>query len=115
IWAAFVISRVKGVTRLSECSIGTRAPAYTRFAPLLKASSTSAFPRPRLVPVIKIVLPVMFIRFLLLLSYPLECGMTHGSLLASCNEIYSLGRERKNFSDLALFQVQMRSFYVVAL
>src|SRR5215471_6863042 len=48
-----VTSSVRGVTRPSECARGWRVPAYTRFAPLLKASSTSAWPMPRLAPVIK--------------------------------------------------------------
>src|SRR5580700_8529176 len=61
--AALVTSRVRGVTRPSECAKGWRVPAYTRFAPLLKASSTSARPMPRLAPVIKTVLLSMFITF----------------------------------------------------
>src|SRR6202022_5158585 len=35
---------VRGVTRASGWATGRRMPAYTRFAPLLKASSTSARP-----------------------------------------------------------------------
>ena len=48
---ALVTSNVRGVTRLSKWVKGWRVPAYTRFAPLLNASSTSAFPIPRLAPV----------------------------------------------------------------
>src|SRR5260221_10470583 len=49
--AALVTSRVRGVTRRSKWAKGWRVPAYTRFAPLLKASSTSACPIPRFPPV----------------------------------------------------------------
>ena len=49
------------MTRPSEWSRGWRVPAYPRFAPLLKASSTRARPMPRLAPVIKIVSFSMFI------------------------------------------------------
>src|SRR5439155_25386813 len=42
---------------------GWRVAACTRFAPLFKASSTSARPMPRFAPVIKIVLFSMFITF----------------------------------------------------
>src|SRR5215831_3247811 len=58
-----VTSSVRGVTRPSECAKGWRVPAYTRFAPLLKASTTSALPMPRLAPVIKIVLFPIFMAF----------------------------------------------------
>src|SRR5438552_5166842 len=51
------------MTRLSEWVKGWRLAAYTRFAPLFKASSTSARPMPRFAPVIKIVLFSMFITF----------------------------------------------------
>src|SRR5260370_13804827 len=58
-----VTSKVRGVTRPSEWVKGWRVPAYTRFAPLFKASSTNARPMPRFAPVIKIVLFSMFITF----------------------------------------------------
>src|SRR5882762_11653803 len=61
--AALVTSSVRGVTRGSTWDKGLRVPAYTRFAPLLKASSTSACPIPRLAPVIKTDLSAMFITF----------------------------------------------------
>src|SRR5258708_12122776 len=51
ICSALVTSRVRGVTRRSKWAKGWRVPAYTRFAPLLKASSTSACPIPRFPPV----------------------------------------------------------------
>src|SRR5260221_1212721 len=62
---ALVTSKVTGVTRLSGCRIALRAPAYTRFAPRLSASSTRARPMPRLEPVIKTVLFAIAILFLL--------------------------------------------------
>ena len=40
---------------------GWRVPAYTRFAPLVNASSTSAWPMPRLAPVTKTVLSAIVI------------------------------------------------------
>jgi hypothetical protein len=49
------------VTRSSGKEKGWRVPAYTRFTPLLKASSTNAFPMPRLAPVTKTVLFEIFI------------------------------------------------------
>src|SRR5262252_3883203 len=58
---------MRGVTRPSECAKGRRVAAYTRFAPLLNASSTSARPMPRFAPVIKTVLFSMFIPSSLLL------------------------------------------------
>src|SRR5260370_13981479 len=58
-----VTSKVRGVTRPSEWVKGWRVPAYTRLAPLFKASSTNARPMPRFAPVIKIVLFSMFITF----------------------------------------------------
>src|ERR1700694_4053621 len=61
ICAAFVTSRVRGVTRPSVWAKGWRVPAYTRFAPLLKASSTNARPIPRLAPVTKTALSAIFI------------------------------------------------------
>src|SRR5918995_2060052 len=59
ICAALVTSRVSGVTRPSACASGWRVPAYTRLAPLLKASSTSACPIPRLAPVARTALSAM--------------------------------------------------------
>jgi hypothetical protein len=53
-------SRVRGVTRPSGWARGRRVPAYTRVAPLLKASSTSACPMPRLAPVTRTVIFAMF-------------------------------------------------------
>ena len=50
--------RVSGVTRGLGSARGRRVPAYTRLAPLRRASSTSACPIPRLAPVIRTVLPV---------------------------------------------------------
>jgi hypothetical protein len=44
---------VRRVTRPSETARGRRVPAYTRLAPRLRASSTSACPIPRLAPVTK--------------------------------------------------------------
>src|SRR5713101_1881224 len=58
---ALVTSRVKGVTRLSECCSTPRVPAYTFLAPRRSASSRSARPIPRFAPVTKIVLFAMFI------------------------------------------------------
>src|SRR5215475_1877761 len=66
IWEALVTSSVSGVTRLSECCIGPRVPAYTFLAPRLSASSTSARPMPRFAPVIRTVLFSISI----LASYP---------------------------------------------
>src|SRR6266849_4292483 len=57
----FVTSSASGVTRLSGCCSVLRVPAYTLFAPRLRASSTRARPMPRFAPVIKIVLFWMFI------------------------------------------------------
>jgi hypothetical protein len=45
----------------SKWAKGWRVPAYTRFAPLLKASSTSACPMPRLAPVTKTALSAIVI------------------------------------------------------
>src|SRR5882757_3854227 len=53
--AGSVTSRVTGVTRPSTWARGRRVPAYTRFAPLRRASSTSACPIPRLAPVTRTV------------------------------------------------------------
>src|SRR5215510_12214663 len=61
ICAAFVTSRVRGVTRPSGWARGRRVPAYTRLAPLLRASSTSACPMPRLAPVTRTVVFAMFV------------------------------------------------------
>src|SRR5262245_12556323 len=58
-----VTSSVRGVTLSSVfCSV-PRVPAYILFAPRLSASLTSARPMPRLAPVIKTVLFLMFIPF----------------------------------------------------
>src|SRR5215472_5859041 len=54
--AGLVTSRVSGVTRASGWARGWRVPAYTRVAPLRRASSTSARPMPRLPPVTRTVL-----------------------------------------------------------
>src|SRR5215472_15956102 len=54
--AASVTSRASGVTRASGWARGWRVPAYTRVAPLRRASSTSARPMPRLPPVTRTVL-----------------------------------------------------------
>src|ERR1700733_5634696 len=51
--AALVTSRVSGRTRRSEWVHGSRVPAYTRRAPRRRASSTSARPMPRLLPVMR--------------------------------------------------------------
>src|SRR6266545_5299343 len=64
--AALVTSKVSGVTRRSGWAKGWRVPAYTRVAPLLKASSTSACPRPRLAPVTRTALPSIAIAFALM-------------------------------------------------
>src|SRR5207248_1093207 len=63
IWEALVTSSVRGVTRLSGCCSALRVPAYTLFAPRRSASATSAWPMPRLAPVINTVLLGMFITF----------------------------------------------------
>src|SRR5260370_24511856 len=76
ICAALVTSRVKGVTRLSECCSGPRVPAYTLRTPRLSASSTIAPPMPRLAPVIKIVLVSMFITFSWLVRFVLTAAIT---------------------------------------
>src|SRR6516164_5450245 len=55
------MSSVSGVTRPSEWVKGCRVPAYTRFAPLLRASSTSDLPMPRLAPVTRTALFAMII------------------------------------------------------
>src|SRR5690349_8957412 len=60
ICAALVTSKVRGVTRASGWARGWRVPAYTRAAPRLRASVTSACPMPRFAPVISIVLPSIF-------------------------------------------------------
>src|ERR1700739_2291111 len=65
---ALVTSSVKGVTRLSAFCCARRVPAYTLFAPRLSASLTSARPIPRLAPVIKTVLFVIFMTVLLFQS-----------------------------------------------
>src|SRR5260370_532145 len=56
ICAALVTSRVTGVIRGSGWASGWRVPAYTRVAPLARASATSACPMPRLAPVTRTVL-----------------------------------------------------------
>src|SRR5229473_2426672 len=68
--AALVTSRVRGVTRPSKWVKGWRVPAYTRFAPLLKASSTSACPIPRLAPVTRTALSAIV---MVVLSLMLIC------------------------------------------
>src|SRR5882672_4171077 len=55
------MSSVSGVTRPSGWAKGFRVPAYTLLAPLLKASSTSALPMPRLAPVTRTALPAIII------------------------------------------------------
>src|SRR5258708_30792409 len=55
------MSSVSGVTRPPGWAKGCRVPAYTRFAPLHKASSTSALPMPRLAPVTRTALFAMII------------------------------------------------------
>ena len=67
--AAFVTSRLRGVTRAFRGVKGRRVAAYTRAAPLLTASSTSARPMPRLAPVTRTVLPAIFICRLLQLCW----------------------------------------------
>src|SRR6266436_4140976 len=71
--AALVTSRVRGVTRPSAWAKGWRVPAYTRFAPLLKASSTSACPIPRLAPVTRTTRPSIVIAFVLIQP---PCGLS---------------------------------------
>src|SRR2546425_2882332 len=71
--AALVTSRVRGVTRPSAWAKGWRVPAYTRFAPLLKASSTSACPIPRLAPVTRTTRPSIVIAFVLIQP---RCGLS---------------------------------------
>src|ERR1035438_10506470 len=61
ICASLVTSRTSGVTRASGCARASRVPAYTRRAPLFRASLTSACPMPRLAPVTRTVLPVIVI------------------------------------------------------
>src|SRR6516225_10537718 len=61
ICAALVTSRAIGVTRAAGWARDRRVPAYTRFAPLLRASATRACPMPRLAPVTRIVLPAIVI------------------------------------------------------
>src|SRR5882724_935049 len=51
ICAALVTSSLSGVTRSSGWASGWRAQAYTRLAPLARASAASACPMPRLAPV----------------------------------------------------------------
>src|SRR5260370_30128112 len=63
--ATLVTSSVMGVTRVSAFSMVPRVPAYTRFTPRRSASLTSAWPMPRLAPVIKTVLFESFMSFLL--------------------------------------------------
>src|SRR5215510_3611378 len=58
------MSSVSGVTRGSGWAKGCRVPAYTRFAPHLKASSTSALPMPRLAPLTRTALSAIFTVFL---------------------------------------------------
>src|SRR6516164_10698704 len=64
ICAALVTSRAIGVTRASGWARDRRVPAYTRFAPLLRASATSACPMPRVAPVTRTVLPAIVIALL---------------------------------------------------
>src|ERR1035438_3460356 len=61
ICALLVTSRISGVTRASGCARAWRVPAYTRRAPLFRASLTSACPMPRLAPVTRTVLPAIAI------------------------------------------------------
>ncbi len=61
ICSALVTSRVSGVTRSSAWLQGRRVPAYTRFAPRARASSTSADPMPRLAPVTRTALSAMLV------------------------------------------------------
>src|SRR5260370_19806520 len=70
--AVLVTSRVRGVTRPSKWTKGWRVPAYTRFAPLLKASSTSACPIPRLAPVTRTALSAIVIPSRLIGSAPVS-------------------------------------------
>src|SRR5215469_11456663 len=65
ICAMLVTSSMMGVTRLSAFSIVPRVPAYTLLAPRCSASLTSAWPMPRLAPVINTVLFSIFMSFLL--------------------------------------------------
>src|SRR3984957_2910855 len=68
--AALVTSRVSGRTRGSECAHGSRVPAYTRRAPRRRASSTSARPMPRVLPVMRtalLAIDVMTISFIVFL------------------------------------------------
>src|SRR5262245_10728353 len=59
ICAVLVTSRLRGVTRSSGWASGWRVPAYTRLAPLARASAASACPMPRLAPVTRTVLSLM--------------------------------------------------------
>src|SRR5262249_31393781 len=61
ICAGLVTSRASGVMRRSGWASGWRVPAYTRPAPLARASSASARPMPRLAPVTSTVLAAMVI------------------------------------------------------
>src|SRR5215469_4396475 len=59
ICAVLVTSRLRGVTRSCGWGSGRRVPAYTRLAPLARASAASACPMPRLAPVTRTVLSFM--------------------------------------------------------
>src|SRR5262249_4193396 len=78
ICGALVTSRAIGATRASGWAEGRRVPAYTRFAPLLRASATSACPMPRLAPVTRTVLPAIAIAVA-----PCGCGFRSARLAAT--------------------------------
>jgi hypothetical protein len=61
ICTVLVASSLSGVTRPSGWARGWRVPAYTRPAPLRRASATSACPMPRLAPVTRTALSAIVI------------------------------------------------------
>src|ERR1017187_6726809 len=74
ICAGLVTSSITGVTRLSGWARGWRVAAYTRLAPLFRASAASACPIPRLDPVTRTVLPAIAISVPPVVSYLIGRG-----------------------------------------
>jgi hypothetical protein len=88
ICAGWVMSSVSGVTRRSRRTYGCRVPAHTRFAPRLSASSTSARPRPQLVPMTRTELSAMFVLLLItssLVSFRVRSAGSAESIAARAN------------------------------
>src|ERR1700733_7254132 len=90
-----------GVTRSSEWTKVCRVAAYTRFTPLLNASSTSARPMPRFAPVIRIVLFSMFILVILSVC----CFLPEGYVPTTNFYPFSVSRSRT--SELRFLQVAL--------